>query len=391
MATTIGELFVNIGIKGADKAVGALKSVGGFMGDLSAKGLAAKASIVGAIYALERLTEAGGNYGASIKNLGLYTGQSSKYIQQLREAFRQSNVDIGEADQTLQNVIKALTDAKLKGQAPAGLATIFGEAGIKNADQLKEKLNDIPGTIDLIFDYIRRHQPDKNNAGVYNYLTETMGLTPGAITTAERFKGSIQSITQNVASDQMIDRLDKVKRSWSDFWTRLQMFNNRLTADFGLPVIQGLNQILKKLFELERALERIFKKSKTFGDFWKSLFGGNGTEQGTKPSTTGDYSKLPSFFELLHSLTVPQKMPTEDQIKNAPSLLDLWDKLKHLDEMLSIPNRPAGALPGHQSSNFNQNTTVHMHGIENTHGGVEELKRHVNLALRQSPAQGWIA
>src|SRR4051812_3068268 len=115
MATTIGELFVNIGIKGAEKTVGALKSVGGFMGDLSAKGLAAKASIVGAIYALERLTEAGGQYGSSIKNLGIYTGQSTKYIQQLREAFRESNVDINEADQSIQNMVKALSDAKLRG------------------------------------------------------------------------------------------------------------------------------------------------------------------------------------------------------------------------------------------------------------------------------------
>lgn len=376
----VAELFVNIGITGAEKVGGALQTVGSFLTDVSGKGLAAKASILGAVYALERFTEAGGRYGNTLLNLQTYTGESTKYLQQLREAFRQSGVDAEEADGSFQGLQRSMAEMALTGQAPKGLVTIFSDVGGEIS-----KAQDIAYTIGKIFEFARKHKGDAKSIGILNDLMESMGVSQGFVVTAKTFQGEIGKITKNVMGDDQLEALKKVHLEWSNFFKDLEMFNSRLTAGWGRPFIKFLDNALHGIEKLEMHME--------------------------KPGMT-DVEKAERSMKERLFLYPDQQGPIYDEsrrkylLDNAPQVLDKllnWietpadektkaERRKRLQEAYPgfvVPKVPS-QIPGQKTSMNEMNTTVNMYGVENTHDGVSELERHVNYTLRQSPAQGWV-
>ena len=85
----IGELFVNIGIKGTEKTIQALGNVKSGLGAVASTSLEVKAAIIGAIYALERLISTSADMGMSLANFKILFGNSTKELQQFQNAGRE--------------------------------------------------------------------------------------------------------------------------------------------------------------------------------------------------------------------------------------------------------------------------------------------------------------
>src|ERR1700744_4238817 len=103
----IGSLFLNLGIKGSEKTVGALTDVKKGLGELGSMSLEAKAGIVAAMYALEQLFATSGKAGTDLTNFNAITGESVKTLQQYQYAARQvgvSNQEVEGSFKTLQSV-----------------------------------------------------------------------------------------------------------------------------------------------------------------------------------------------------------------------------------------------------------------------------------------------
>lgn len=372
------ELFVNIAVQGSQKAVGALKSVKDVLTDVSAEGLAAKAALLGAFYAFERFTSSAGKTGQELVNFNTLTGGSIKYLQQLREAFRQSGGDAKEADSFYKQVQQTMTKMQLEGVAPGGLATIFAEMGAP------KNLNDTKEVIEKIMGYAQKFKNDPSKSGIVNEFVKQMGGNDSALLTARKFQGQIDQITKNVLTNGQVQKLQSVNMLWSDFFKKLEMANNSLTAQFAPKMIKDLTLVTDKVIALITAFANLADKVEAIKwiglvfEGWGQIFEGMGL--------------------VVDKLT--DKTPKSDAKKPLKErLIDGTEKLLgplFYHESLSPnwrPPTPTGLLPktGRRSENTtNFNTNVYQNGIEDSHGSVAALSDHLEYALRQSPAQGQV-
>ena len=125
----VGELFVNLGIKGSEKTIGALTSVKKGLGDIGSTSIEAKAAIFGMLYGLERLMAASGATGVNLLNFTAFTGQSAKELQQWQYAARQAGVSADELQGSVQGVFNSMANIRMGKGAPEGLALVAKYAG----------------------------------------------------------------------------------------------------------------------------------------------------------------------------------------------------------------------------------------------------------------------
>ncbi len=124
-----GEFFVNLGVKGSEKTIGALTSVKKGLGELGTISLETKAAIVGATYALERLFEVSGKTGTELTNFNALTGLSTKQLQQYQYALMQAGGSAEDMTATIEGIQEAMARVDLNKGVPEGLALLSKYAG----------------------------------------------------------------------------------------------------------------------------------------------------------------------------------------------------------------------------------------------------------------------
>lgn len=230
----IAELFVNLGLKGSDSALKGATQVRDALGDISTTGLAAKAAVLAVVYAIERMTSAAGENGAALGNFGVLTGDSTVALQQWREAFRRANVEATEADVNFKNIQSTMADFRLL----QGANKWFGLVGID-----PQRIKDTTHVLDKLREFIKlNHDKDP---GAVNKIARSFGLTDSFLITAIKTKEDIYKIRNNILGDGEIAQLEKIKRSWSDFWKSLEMMRDRFVAKHGGSLLGTLNNDVK--------------------------------------------------------------------------------------------------------------------------------------------------
>lgn len=84
----IGDLYVNLGVKGSEKTVGALGDVKKGMGDIKSISLEAKAAILATVYGLEQMTSSSLQLGNSLQNTSTLIGVSEQVLYRYGTAAR---------------------------------------------------------------------------------------------------------------------------------------------------------------------------------------------------------------------------------------------------------------------------------------------------------------
>lgn len=126
---TIAELFVNLGIKGGEKANAAIGGVDKKMQGLASSSVVTKAAIVAAIYAFERMSAAAAQTGSQISMFNSQTGLSSEMLQRWQYAGRQFGVTADEVTSSIKGIQDAVAKMELGGEAPEGLNILANTVG----------------------------------------------------------------------------------------------------------------------------------------------------------------------------------------------------------------------------------------------------------------------
>jgi len=130
---TIAELFVNLGVKGADSAGKALGGVKGGLGEVKSMSLEAKAALVGVIYGLERMMSNSAQLGTSLTNFNALTGISAQQLQQWQYAARQAGVAGEEMTGSMKAVQSTMANMLMGKGAPEGMAMLANKVGFDPA------------------------------------------------------------------------------------------------------------------------------------------------------------------------------------------------------------------------------------------------------------------
>ncbi len=328
----VADLFVDITLKGGNKVADGLSGVKNWLTDITASGLAAKAAIIGAVYALERMTKASGQFGNDVKNLSVLTGIDTTKIQQWAEYMRLGGASAEDAHQALLAASK--TQAEIaKGNYPSGLGRILSVT----QTNLQDVINNPLKFAEMVKKYI---ETSKEDISLINNAVESVGGTAGFITAVRRNPGKdIYNIKANIADENQIKKLAQVNQAWSDFEKTLSRFRDTLTADWGLPLINGLNKALEIAKELSQWLGKIFNTGSASGVLKK----GAEAESALSKRARG----------ALHGIF--------------------------------------GAPPQGQKTSQNNTINVYQNGVEDTHDSVSEFKSEIARAFYSINTIGLVA
>jgi hypothetical protein len=262
MSLKVGEMFVNLGVKGAEKTVGAVTQTQKAMGELGSASLETKAAIVGAIYSLERLFAASGKMGTSLTNFAALTGISTRTLQEWQYAMIQGGGTAEEMTQNFKNIQASMARLNLMEGPPKYLALM---AQLIHDPSLWAHKDD---TVYMANAYVKGLQAAKNDPrakGIMNEVARSLGLTDNFITTARRGLFSPDVFKKAPTySDNEIKALDKANIAWANLELKIERAIGHFNALHGGDLVRDVSVIADKMLLIVNSLERIAEKIQLF-------------------------------------------------------------------------------------------------------------------------------
>lgn len=273
--STIGELFISLGVKGSEKTVGALTNIKKGLSETASMSLEAKAGIIAAMYALERMFAMSGQAGTGLVNFTALLGVSGKALQQYQYAGRQVGISNQEMAGTFKNLQSSMTKLLWTGEAPAGMEQFSktlkkaGLGGITEADVKKFQLDPR-----LLIQKLQQYVGLESNKGLRNWVLKSFGLGDDMISGLDRkaFRSEILAKAPTYGKGEA-EQLDKANIAWSNLGNQIEMAMGHFNAKHGLQLVTDIGKITDSVLGLAEALVTVSEKFGVFETVSGSLTG----------------------------------------------------------------------------------------------------------------------
>lgn len=324
----VGELFVSIGVKGANQVVGALGGVSRSVKETAHQSLLLKASLVGAVYATQRLFSESNKIGVSLTNFAAQTQLSTKTLQQYQYAAELVGVSNEEMLGTFKQLQGVMTEAQL-GKISTALGQILRLTGSTDADLGKFAKD--PAL------FLQKLQGFATNEripiGLRNKFLGELGI--GAGVQGALFRGAFDPKILGRAptfSSREIKGLDSANQAWVKMFKDIEMSVGRFNAANGAQIASDIGKIVNALLKLGDALTKLAKQLGLFEGLTALTSGTTdllGGEKGGLSSATadihGDASTVNKLKTLLNFLSYAAfgtyEHPNQEYFKNpAPAI-----------------------------------------------------------------------
>lgn len=363
---TIAEFFVNIGIKGDGGVKKGLQGVKGGLSDVKSMSLEAKAAIIGAIYALERMMSTSAKSGTGFMNFATLTGQSAEELQRWQYAARQVGVAGEEMEGSFKAVQQAMTNMLLGKGAPEGMAMLANKVGFDPA-----KARDTFYVMEQLQKFAKTVPAD-----VGNNMMKSFGVSDNVISAMRQnaFRPEVRNKAP-MYSDSEIGRLQKVDVAWANLGNKFQMAMGHLTAKHGLGMVKEISQLADQVLKLLSAFTLLAEKLELIKGIGKVFEGWTKIFEGVTAIASGKVS--------IKDITDGYK----DFVVGAGTSLQEAVYGKDYQEAVAPPTKGAGKEKPTQNINVNQNLNFQHDGkdAKKTSGSVHKA---VKDAYRQMSAQG---
>lgn len=273
----IGELVLNLGLKGGEKTVGALTNVKKGLGDVASMSLEAKAGIIAAMYALERLFATSGKAGTDLTNFNAITGNSVQTLQQYQYAARQVGVSNQEVEGSFKTLQSTMTKTLLGEGGPKGLARVsLLTGGITSADI--QKYAQQPA---LLIQKLQEYAKKETNIGLRNETLKSFGLGENMVAALSRnaFRPEVLKKAPTY-SDKEVGQLDKANIAWANLGNKVEMAVGHFNAMHGGQLVGDISKIIDQVIRLAEAFTKLAEKIHLFEGIgkifegWSKIFGG---------------------------------------------------------------------------------------------------------------------
>lgn len=375
----VGELFINLGIKGSDKTVKALSDVKMGLGEAKSMSLEAKAGILGAMYALEQLFAASGAMGTGLTNMTTLLGMSAKTLQQYDYAARQVGLTNQEMESTFVSLQSKMTQASLGKGVPEGMALMAQKTRQTLAQDLV-KFGDNP---DQLLQRLQEYATNEKNTKLANEVLKSFGLSGGMISGLRRRAFTPEILARAPTySEGELRALDRANIAWSNLATKIEMAIGHFNALHGGQLVNDISKVTDSVLKLVGALAKLADSVKLFSIIGKIFQGWTGIinaagDVAKKPSIVGDVAKeAPSVLKAML-----------DDISLSP---ETKEKLKDILYRGGNPNFPIAPnlpnLPQNGASKTN-NATINQtfHGPAEPKKVEDAAKKGVHTAFFQMP------
>lgn len=320
--------------------------------------LEAKAAIVGAMYALQRLFSTSGQAGTDLTNFNTLLGVSAKTLQQYQYAARQVGVSNQETESTFKNLQSTMTKLRMGESAPKGLAQVSLLTGGITGDDI-DKFMKNP---ELLLQKLQVYAQKEKRLGVRNEALKSFGLSDNMVAALSRnaFQPNILKKAP-VYSDKEINALDKANTAWSNLGTKISMAVGHLNAAHGGRFIKDLTILVDKVLQLTTALIKLANTLHLFDGIGKVveglslIFGGVGSTVEKLQSPKGRESlkndaldfiqDIPGMFQVLGE----NYLGAGAKAEGSAGAGDLLNSFGSLLNFLGAPEKKS-ELPGQSGS-----------------------------------------
>lgn len=385
----IAEFFINLGIKGAEKTVGALGSVKKGLGEVGSMSIEAKAGILGAMYGLERMMAISGQAGTGLTNFAALTGLSAQGLQKWQYAARQAGVSAEEMTGSLKGVQNSISNMLMGKGAPEGIALVSKAVGGLDPTKLKD-------TFYMMTQLQKAMQTMSPEMG--NIAGKSFGLSEGTIAAMRRNAFTPEMLAKAPTySDKETKSLDKSNVAWANLENKIQMAFGHFNAKHGQSMVADISQVVGQVMKLAEAFEKLSEKLKLFQllgkvfDGWSKIFGGMSAGVDkisgfSKSETKGKdaWEGTKDFFGGIKD--VYKGMQIEEQENLEKSQREGVARMQKEGSWLLPKVQPATQVAGGGATTINQ--TITHHGDAKDTKAVKDTHKHaIGHAYRQRSAQ----
>lgn len=257
----IAELFVKMGVKGADTTARTMDGLKKGMQGLKDSSLATKAAVAAAVYGLQRLMSGAMEQGMTLQQVSQYTGMSAEMLQRWSKAasdaagvgqdellgvFRQLFDNFAAMDVLSEDAVKGINNVALK----------LGEAGVA-FDRTKIKGKD---GMNYLLESLRKYSQLENNDQVRSLVLgqKGFGLTYQMQNFLRGYKGNIMDIKPDI-SEAGVNALANMDRRMNAIGRRMQKVRNDMTLALGPEFLSGLEAATTGIEKLTLSLIRLNK------------------------------------------------------------------------------------------------------------------------------------
>lgn len=393
MSGVIAELFVLLGVKGADDTNKKLKSTDSGLKEIKSSALATKAAIVGVIYGLEQLMSKSIQTGTGLNEFSNYTMESARTLQQWQYAGQQFGVGADEVTGSIKNVQSAMAKMLMGEGAPAGMGMLGRFVGLKGTI---EEYKDTFGMMQKLQEFAK-----KVPSAAGNEVLKSFGMSEKMIS-AFRQNAFRQDLFNRapVISEGQANTLMKVGAMWENVFQKIQIKVANFTAKNGGDIIKDIDIIVDSLIRLAQALATLGKNMKAMEtlEMIITLLSAFLTASSKFIDTMGDvlYGDLEQKKKAVMDLISPSSQYSADA-KNKLNK-DAADQSKFINEhpnwlmKLLGPDRtqPKPEQPQNGASiQFEQNLIFKHDGKDAAQVG-RDARSGTDQAFRQLTAQGLV-
>ena len=250
---TIAELFVNIGLKGADTTVKGLKGIAKGVDNIASTSLAAKAAVLGMIVGMERLTGFASQVGMDLHKFTTTTGLSSRELQKWQYAAGRFDVSGEEMTNTIMGVQSAMTDMLMGKGQPESLGLLADAVGFD-----PKKANDTFYVMRKIQQFAKTQPP-----GLASNLLKSFGISANMFQALKSMNLEKDKIAEkDIITDEEKQRLVDINIAWKDFWHTLKTLSIKAVAKDGIEGIKVLTDAFKSLMDIGKYVFDLTEKFK---------------------------------------------------------------------------------------------------------------------------------
>ncbi len=400
----VGELFVDLGIKGADKTLGSIAGAQKGMKGIASTSLEAKAAIVGAMYALERLFASSSQKGTDLTNFSSGIGESAKTLQQYQYAAQQVGVANDEVTSSFIALQKSSTNLLNNGESISGLARVAQVTKTSGTEMQKLMFESTKGNIAPLFQKLQEYSHLEQNPGLRNKNIESFGVSSKIITAMTRnaFRPDVLNSAPTY-SDKQLKNLDEANVAWSNIFTKIEMAVGKFNALHGVDLVKEITPLVDKVLDLAEAFIDLADSLKLFEAIGKAIEISTAVvKQVTEMSdaAAGKNKQGKSALEIFgdHSIIWQSLKAIVDGVKTSGAAIDnVTGPAPTVPSVLRQGTTPNGTAPiPPQGSNGTQNNTINQtFTFQQQEDKFRQLaavsKKSITDALRQSFAQVQVA
>lgn len=262
----IGELFISLGIKGAEKTLNALSNVKDSISKISSTSLEAKAAILGIVYALEQLTTGSAKEGAHLQNFSAYLDMSVESLEKWRYAAKQGGISNQEFDASLKSIYDHIKDYNTSGKLP------FPELNAIFAQETQFDFTKPFKTEDILPKLLEFSQNKNYSKNIIEKILDSWGLSPSEIGSAIEGRFNAANVANApFLKESEVNKLSKINVEWENLEAKVQMFFDHFTAKNGEEIVTTLSKLADKFLSIANSIEKISSHAGIFKTITQAL------------------------------------------------------------------------------------------------------------------------